>query len=408
MVMLYDPAGSPIAMDDDSGGGRSALLRGVRLPQNGAYIVQAVGGGYGLYHIGLLRSNEQPIITPIPPQPTPTLPIGSVTPAPTPERGMLEDHVPVIGVLEAGGVARYLIRVNVGGLLTIGARAIAPSANLRLEVYDPNGDVLMSINSQESSANGDTLAPPLGMTTSGVYSVFLTDDADVGGAYVISYGEDGSHTDVLRGLALPDTPMRGNVERRGLRDVWSLYLHEGDRIAVDMEVDNPLFVAAFEVRGPDGSPFGGSTTDVRTQFSDLNAWTTGWYTIRVSGAFARTYGSYTLTWRYEQISMTPTPLPGVIPILTAEGAILAGTSPLYAFQGRAGDHVRVRVIGIDGFDPIAALLDVNGVILAESDDADGLNPVIEITLPADGTYFVQVSGYAGMGGTVRVVVEQLV
>lgn len=407
MVGLYDGRGVALAADDDSGGGRSALVRAVQLPADGVYIVQAVGGGFGLYTLTLTRSGVAPIIAPIPPSATPLPPVGSVTPAPASGR-TLRDHVPMMGVLAPRGVSRYFINAQIGDFLTIGARAAAPSANLRVDVFNPAGEIVISLNASESAASGDTLIPALGVIEAGDYTVIVRDEARVGGAYTISYGWGSSHSDVLRGVAMPDTALRGNVERRGLRDVWSMYLNAGDRVGLQVTPDNALFAASYRLIAPDGGLIAATvTTPDGAPLNDIPIVTSGWHRIHIEGTFARTFGSYTLTWRYVERGTAPTPAPLVFPVLAAEDVILAGTSPLYPFQGRTGERVRVRVIGVDGFDPVALLLDPSGALVAQSDDADGLNALIEAALPADGTYLVQVSGYAGMGGAARITVERV-
>ena len=92
--------------------------------------------------------------------------------------------------------------------------------------------------------------------------------------------------------------------------------------------------------------------------------------------------------------------------MRVEDTVLARTSPLYPFQGRAGDHVRIRVLGVDGFDPLVLLLAPDGASLIGSDDVDGLNPIIDYVLPADGTYFVEIGGYGGTGGTMQLIIER--
>ncbi|MBC7871477.1 MAG: pre-peptidase C-terminal domain-containing protein, partial [Chitinophagaceae bacterium] len=70
--------------------------------------------------------------------------------------------------------------------------------------------------------------------------------------------------------------------------------------------------------------------------------------------------------------------------------------------------VRIRVLATDGttFDPVAALLDPAGTVIAEADDSEGLNPVMTLELPADGTYSVRVNGYL-TSGAYTVLVEEL-
>ena len=46
ILAIYTPDGDPIAMDDNSGGNRSALLRNIRLPEDGLYSIQVSGDGF--------------------------------------------------------------------------------------------------------------------------------------------------------------------------------------------------------------------------------------------------------------------------------------------------------------------------------------------------------------------------
>ena len=406
VITVYDPLGNPLALDDDSGGNGAALLNGVRLPTTGEYIVQVAGGVSGRYTLRLTRSASAPVITPIPLSPTALPPVGTVTPAPA-SGHTLRDHVPVTAVLEPRGMARYFIEAEVGDFLTIAARSISPSANLRLEVFNPAGEIMISLNANESAAFGDVLIPALGVLEAGTYTVILRDDARIGGMYTLSYGRGSSHSDTLRGGIPVDTPVRGNIERRGLRDVWSAYWAQGDHVAVEVLVDNANFAASYQLIAPDGTLVAASvTTPDGAPLIDIPIPASGLYQIRVEGTFARTYGSYTLSWRYVQQGATSTPVAGLVPVMRVEDTVLARTSPLYPFQGRAGDHVRIRVLGVDGFDPLVLLLAPDGASLIGSDDVDGLNPIIDYVLPADGTYFVEIGGYGGTGGTMQLIIER--
>lgn len=79
---------------------------------------------------------------------------------------------------------------------------------------------------------------------------------------------------------------------------------------------------------------------------------------------------------------------------TFSGAI---TSHLYGFNGTAGDVVSISMIeelGSD-LDPFLVLLGARGEVIASDDDGgEGLSSSVEdITLPADGTYFVLATSF---------------
>jgi hypothetical protein len=118
-----------------------------------------------------------------------------------------------------------------------------------------------------------------------------------------------------------------------------------------------------------------------------------------SGGFGS--GKYGLVWHYINLAPSPTPQPGELPILTFEDTITPGTYQFYTFQGSAGQEVEIQVIAKPGsdFDPVAALLDVDGQVIAEADDeGSDLNPRFTASLPSNGTYRVRVNGYLTGGG----------
>ena len=76
-VTLFDPGGQPMATDANSGGNGATLLRDIRLPVDGDYIVQALGGGTGNYTIRL--DVTAPTLNPL--TATATAPPGTITPS---------------------------------------------------------------------------------------------------------------------------------------------------------------------------------------------------------------------------------------------------------------------------------------------------------------------------------------
>jgi C1A family cysteine protease len=73
----------------------------------------------------------------------------------------------------------------------------------------------------------------------------------------------------------------------------------------------------------------------------------------------------------------------------------AGDEDVYAFSGSAGDVIAADVDAGSLSPPAAldatlALLDAGGSEIAASDDHDGVDPRLEVTLPADGTYYLRV------------------
>ena len=75
---------------------------------------------------------------------------------------------------------------------------------------------------------------------------------------------------------------------------------------------------------------------------------------------------------------------------------------VYRFTGRAGDKVRVEVRAARLGSPLDAMIvvyDANRQVVDSCDDADGhADPVLTVTLPRDGAYFVSVIDVNNAGG----------
>ncbi len=66
LLALYDPQGGIIALDDNSGGGSEAVLRNIRLFQDGVYSIRVAGAGFpGSYRLSLLAAAEPLPVTPV-------------------------------------------------------------------------------------------------------------------------------------------------------------------------------------------------------------------------------------------------------------------------------------------------------------------------------------------------------
>ena len=377
VLTLFDPAGQPLATDDNSGGDRSALLRDIHLPADGDYFVQAIGGGTGGYQISLEATAPPPPID----LPTATAepPLGRATPAAALADNPLIDHVLVSGGIDhPGAFARYFINAQGGDILTIGAYAVDSTA-LHVEFYNPAGELMIT---GDADPQGQVLIPGIGVLQNGTYSVFISQAAN----YVVGFGRGMTYADFLRGTAPPDSPLIGG-DMPGYRDLWWLTLSAGD-VA---ELSAPG--AHLRVIAPDGS----SATEASDTLQ-ITAAQTGEYRIYGEGT------NYLFRWHY--ITAVPTAPPPVL-ILSADDPLPPQTYLYYPFQGESGRRIHVRVEALDAsFDPVAALLDPDGNEIASGDDSEGsLNPDFEALLPADGTYTLRVNGYGDSAGSVSIRVE---
>jgi hypothetical protein len=413
VLTLYDPQGAPVAMDDNTYGGGGALLRNILLPGEGTYYVQAVSSGAaGDYALTLaLNESSSPAVFAATITPTSTPIVGTVTPLPGGEQ--LYDHIPVAGRIErAGSFARYFIEAQPAEIVTVAASPATGSAlQPHLQIVNPAGEVLFDVPARRDNG-GDALIPALSLLEGGVYSVFVTGDSSTTGGFILSYGRGPSHRDVQRGEALPNQDYASAIERRGLRDVWTILLNRDDVISASVQTQNPGFVPALELAAPDGTVLAaGSSAEgvILPEFAEIRAPVTGLYTLRVTGVNANSFGPYQIVWERTTTAPTATPRTASYPILTADDEITSQNYLTYPFQGMSGQHVRIQVIATSPeLDPVAALLAPDGTILAEGDDSSGsLNPEFEVTLPSTGTYMLRVNGYNATSGTVEVLVEGL-
>jgi hypothetical protein len=409
ILTLYTPQGNAMATDDNSGGNRAAAIRNITLPEDGVYSIAAEGDGLpGSYWISLAVGEILLPVTPTVKIPTATPHMETLTPPiPTAVMGnRLEDHVVVAQeVLEPGEFDRFPIFAAAGEFLTIGVSPRGLSQfEPYVEIYGPTGELVASASSQDGIAIRDALIPMMPVPLTGVYVVFVKGLNDTStGDYLISYGVGPSRENVLRGLTEPDTVYNGDIAKRGLRDVWSLYLNAGDIITVAVSPTSNTLDPFVELVGPDGSLAamddngGGGRSAL---ISSAHAPVSGLYRLRVTPVNAASFGPYTLVWRYVNVAPTPTLPPATIPILDYDDFVPENTYLFYPFQGRAGQQVLVRVFAQPGssLDPVAAVLGPDGTIIAEQDDREGnLNPRFYVTLPEDGTYTVRVNGYLSSG-----------
>ncbi len=410
-VALYDPAGRIIAMDDDTGAGNNSMLANVRLPEEGIYYAQVFGDtGAGTYALTLLFGEQSQTAATVMPTITPTFATGMVTPRPAANGELLLDHAPVIGRIETpDDFQRYVFEAQPGDVFTIAVGPVQGSRILpHVQLVNPTGEVVFE-QAARGDAGGDALIPAVGVVEGGIYSVFVTTDANSTGDYFIAMGLGDSHTDVLRGEAFENTPMDMVLEKRGLRDIWSVPLNAGDVIRAEVVSLSGGFAPALTIAAPNGAMIGEvSSGRASATLEAITIPAAGVYTLRVTGENAGSYGAYRLTWTRTIAAPEPTSRGAAITLLEASGTIAANAYHNYAFQGRAGETIRIEVTAISPeLDPVAALLDGEGNLLASADDTSGLNPALEVVLPADGTYFVQVNGYNGTAGEARVTVERV-
>lgn len=432
ILTLYAPDGSPIATDDNAGEffafdargliPRAAVLREIRLPFTGEYLVQALGGvrdTRAAYTLNLRRGIEtaQPISTPYPP------PIIAPDPV-TQSNGRITSHAPIQSTIErAGQVNRFFIAAEAGSVLTI---RVTPLGDFTLrplvEVYDTEGGLVYqaSLSNSRFPNTGVIVASPVFVSAAGSYAVFITGEGDTTGAYQLSYGVGTTAEEIYRADISPNAPATDALNIPAVRHVWTLNLNAGDIINAVIEPDDPASTGynfSLSLVAPDGVLIAHDSDtgegDVAA-LQEIAAPLTGTYQLRVADDQLGTPGGYRVRWAYVEAAPTATSTPDEIVILAADDAIAEGQVLYYPFQATAGDRIRITVTALDAVDPVASVIDADGTLIAESDDSMGIdgvltpNPLMYLLIPTDGTYQVRVRAL-GIGGYIdtRVTLEMV-
>lgn len=406
-LTLFDPEGNPVAMDDNSGPNRDARLRNIRLLDDGLYTVQATGDGFfGDYRLQLTNGFQR-LVPDNAPTSEPTQPVSYATPTigPVVSDARLADHVPVIGSLpRSGDFQRFSFEATEGELLTV---RVAPyqdsSLSPQFEVFDIEGQLRAAAGASTSAAGGAALFSRIPVTESGVYSIIVTGEGETLGAFTIAVGRGVTAQDVFQGEVSSNTPVNGMLTRFGERHSWLVNLQPGDVITAALSANDPTLDPLLQIATVDGNVIAqddNSGNDNAALIDVAEVVSPGTYVLRVLDANGRGVGAYTLLWRYINLAPTPTPQAASATILSARGEISANDYDFYVFQGLAGQTVQITVNAdaASELDPVLALIDPEGQVMAEADDSDGsLNPRLTVTLPEDGSYNVRVNGYLSSG-----------
>jgi hypothetical protein len=401
VVQLFGPDGTLIARDDNSGGGRNALISGVTLPTDGTYLIQASGKGHTGDYTIIVQAGNIPTPTP-PPPPTPgPSPTPTPTAVPVAEIGsLLKSGETVQGTISLPGQRdRYVVFGPAGTVISIAMFRADESALVpAFEVFAPNGE-------QVVEAKGAAGAIVVGYTLSvtGAYIIYPHDAGNIAnGTYSLTIGDGLSLRNFHPGAAQLGEANQGSLRRTGDRDVWLVDLAAQTTFAVEVTPLTAAFQPVVEVVGPDGKQLGVARTNATVKTAKLGslfAPTQGKYQIRVSSVPGTPAGQYTMSTQILRIDPTATFSVAVNEMV--QGEVQPNERYTYSFKGTSGVLILIDVRGIGSFDPVVVLYGPSGQRLALVDDssADGTDGVIQLVLEdGPGAYTVQIYGYAMTGG----------
>lgn len=415
VLRFYDADGNLIAMDDNSIGDGNARLLNIRLPEDGLYSVQVDGKGFFGDYTLVYTAESLSIQPDFQPTPEATNVMPYETPAirfAAPDQ-RLNDHQPAINsIVREGDFQRFSFFADEGERISMVVEPM-PGSDIvpQFEVFDPDGAQIAFTTATESNANGAAVANGIIIGQTGAHIIIVTAESNTVGQFIISFGRGASVRDDYQGYAFSNSQMTGEIASVGTRHIWQLDLNPGDVVTIAVSPDDALFDPVIELVTVTGEVVyrdddGGNGNAALIQRADILVPAT--YLLRVYDETGTNTGTYTLLWNYVNVAATATAIPSLANVLVADDTVAEGQYAFYAFQGQAGQRVRIEVIANTGesLDPVIAILNPAGEIILEADDTDGsLNPVTDLTLPDDGTYRVRVNGYLSSGQfTLRVAI----
>lgn len=194
---------------------------------------------------------------------------------------------------------------------------------------------------------------------------------------------------------------------------------------VTIALDSADFDPKVILIGPNGTTLAeddDSGPDLNALIREFTLPSDGEYTIVVDGfrgaagdrqllgAFSLSLGGSAPTAQATPAPDQPTPAATQAPVATS-GAIAPGQpitgeftedsqGAAFTFDGRAGDTVTIDLRS-DELDPLVRLVGPDGQIVAEDDDSGGgvQARITEFSLPADGTYTIEVDAFRGIDST---------
>jgi hypothetical protein len=191
----------------------------------------------------------------------------------------------------------------------------------------------------------------------------------------------------------------------GYYDLYRFRARAGQRLRIRMEFDT--FIPSIAVGTMEDGQFQMLEEDPGNGTLSWTAPEDGEYFVQ-AGALGSVTGEYTLTVEERR----PAPAPRTSPIRrgqTVTGTVEQGDAELddgrwydgYAYTGRAGERLRIDASSedFDAYLVIGRMVDGEFQELQSDDDGgDGTNALLEIELPEDGRYVIQVTSFTEGGG----------
>ncbi len=406
VLHMFAPDGTMIASDDNSGGGRNAMIAGLTLPVTGTYLIQVSGNGrIGDYE--LIVQSGAPLPTPtstptrIPPTqgPTPTPSLTPVVIDPVQSGAQIRIGQTVQATLtKSDEVDRFIVFGPAGAEISLGmfpgkASKLVPA----FEMFAPNGNQVVT-----ADGAGGAISRGYTLPATGAYIIFAhSDNNQTLGDYTLTVGDGMTLRDLDGGKLLPDASFPGNLLRTGDREIWSIDLPANATISVEVAPYRSSLTPMADVVGPDNKILlAAQGTSHGLQSDNATTIVQGKYQVRISAPDA-SIGDYVV--KLHLLNVQPTPTFSLSLDETLSVNVQQGERYTYSFKAIPGEVVLINAHtdNPDGFDPVIELYGPSGRRLATADDlnANNVDAVLQIALDdGTGAYTVQIYGYALMPG----------
>ncbi|MBC6955200.1 MAG: PPC domain-containing protein [Chloroflexi bacterium] len=331
--------------------------------------------------------------------------------------------------------ANYTFNGRAGDVITVDLRSEAFDSYLRL--FTSDGEQL----AQDDDGGGGLNAriSRFVLPSDGEYVIVVdgfrgfTGERRLQGVYTVSLEIEGQGPVIAQATPQPSTPTPvpaiagavgeidygettvGELTEQAQTGVFRFNGTAGDRVTIALNSD--AFDPKLRLVGPDGTVLAeddDSGPDLNALISEFTLPRDGEYVIEIDG-FRGASGDRVLLGEFSlsltaggTVATAPTQTPESTPVPQAGGAIIAGQtltgeftesvqSAVYEFTGRAGDTVTIDLRS-DEIDPLVRLIGPDGTVVAEDDDSGGgvQARISEFTLPADGTYTIEVDAFRGI------------
>lgn len=338
--------------------------------------------------------------------------------------------VPTTATLTGSGAVDLLLTLDSAAVVSVSARSLEASGALdtTLEVLDST-NTRLSFNDDHGTTNAD-LAPYDSLVqdlslNAGTYTIRVSTFSGAGqGAVEVLVSSGGAAAQTGGGES---EVIIGSVAQNGT------FTHQFDAeanetVTITVRATDGTFDPSVQLLGAGGKLLienddhatnDPNLTALDSRISDYTLAQAGTYTLAIRG-FGGAAGQFELTIdrggasSSSSSSSSSSTAGGDVDVVA--GSVRQDETFTYTLEGTAGDvYVFTAVATDESFDPRLVLYDPEDVAFASNDDHGSMDESMNIydsrlgnvILPADGTYYLDVSGYQGGPGAFELTVERI-